>query len=372
MFKRPRFWIFYTAAWIPYAVSYFLAFASVPSLRSIAFIQTLYNIGPAALLGVGVLRWSQLFPWSRHIRPWFYPLQVASALTYSLLWCVTALLTGSLAHAIATHHFVFGHFSSYAFQWEFFSGLMIYGNIVGFANIAQISRTLAEEERRRTVAESLKSKAELAVLRAQLNPHFLFNTLNSLAALVGQNPDHAGEALMQLGDMLRYTLNEHRSNSDDDVSLRDELLFTDNYLALEGLRLGDRLKVLRSIDPTTLSCRLPALTIQPLVENAIRHGIAPRSKGGSLAISAKREEGKLLLSVSDDGVGTEPQKALTSAGLGIRTVQQRLFLYSHGASSFAVEGKPGEGFVVSIALPLEKPEEEENVSVKRFAELGTR
>jgi two-component system, LytTR family, sensor kinase len=130
--------------------------------------------------------------------------------------------------------------------------------------------------------------------------------------------------------------------------------------------------VRRSIDPTTLSCRLPALTIQPLVENAIRHGIAPRFKGGSVAISTKSERGMLLLSVSDDGVGVEPEQALTSAGLGLRTIQQRIFLYSRGTSFFAVEGKRGEGFAVSIALPLEKPEEEENVSLRRLAELSTR
>jgi two-component system LytT family sensor kinase len=370
MSKRLRFWVLYATAWSPYAVSYYVLFASNPSLRHAAAVETFYNIAPAALFGLGALRWCQVFPWSRHSRRWFYPLQVASAVTYSILWSLAVLLLSSLGQAMTTHRLVFGRFSSYAIQWQFFSGLMVYGNIAGFAYVSQINRTLIEEERRRAVAESLKTKAELAALRAQLNPHFLFNTLNSLLALVGQNPVHAKEALTQLADMLRYTLNDYRFNTDDDVSLREELLFTDNYLALEKLRLGDRLHIERLIDPGTLACRLPALTIQPLVENAIRHGIAPRSKGGTLKLSAKRLHHALVVSVSDDGMGAEPERALASGGMGIKTVQQRLTLYSQGRASLLAEGRPGGGFVVSVTLPFDVEGEEESGRVQSAVELG--
>src|SRR5260370_21620386 len=112
--------------------------------------------------------------------------------------------------------------------------------------------------------------------------------------------------------MFRYTLNEHRSEADDDVSLREELAFTDQYLALEALRLGDRLQVERSIDPEALMCRLPALTIQPLIENAIRHGIAPRAGPGKILLVASKRGNSLALYVSDNGVGATVSERVKS------------------------------------------------------------
>jgi sensor histidine kinase YesM len=361
MLKRYRFWIFYSAAWSPYAISYYILFAANPSLRHAAAVETLYNIAPAFLLGLAALRWCQAIPWL-HRRPWFYPLQILSGAIYSLLWLVAVLLAQGLGNAVIFHRFILGHYSSYALQWQFFSGLMVYGNIAGFTYISEVNRNLREEERRREAAEALKAKAELAALRAQLNPHFLFNTLNSLLGLMDQGTEDAKKALTQLADMLRYALRNDPAGHEDDVSLREELHFAETYLALEKLRLGGRLHVERFIDPEALQCRLPALTIQPLVENAIRHGIAPRSKRGTLTLSAGRQRNALSIRISDDGLGVETARALSSAGTGIRTVRQRLMLYTKGMATFEVEGIPGGGFAVSILLPLDTLEEEDTVS----------
>ncbi|MFC5862156.1 sensor histidine kinase [Acidicapsa dinghuensis] len=361
MLKRYRFWILYSAAWSPYAISYYILFAANPSLRRAAAVETFYNIAPAFLLGLAALRWCQAIPWL-HRRPWFYPLQILSGAIYSLTWLIAVLVVSSLGNALISHKFIFGHFSSYALQWQFFSGLMVYGNIAGFTYVSEVNRNLREEERRREAAEALKAKAELAALRAQLNPHFLFNTLNSLLGLMDQNTEDAKKALTQLADMLRYALRSDPARNEDDVSLREELHFAEAYLALERLRLGDRLHVERCIDPGALQCRLPALTIQPLVENAIRHGIAPRSRRGTLTLTARREQNALSIVVSDDGVGAETARALTAAGTGIRTVRQRLMLYSKGAATLEIEGTPGSGFAVSIVLPLDASDEE-NLSV---------
>lgn len=352
---RVRFWLLYCAAWVPYAAGYFGLFRSMSSSNRLALVQTMINILPAVLLGAGVLRWSRLFPWSRHSRKWFFPLQLASAVTYSLLWYFGVILFGSLVLAARNHRFALGHFDSHAVQWQFFSGFMVYGSIIGFAYVSQVSTTLRNEELRRERAETLQSKAELAALRAQLNPHFLFNTLNSLVALNSQNNDRATEALLQLAQMLRYTLNEHRSEAEDDVSLREELAFTDQYLALEELRLGDRLQVERSIDPEALTCRLPALTIQPLVENAIRHGIAPRAGPGKILLTASKRGNSLALYVSDNGVGAKLDTVMASNGIGIRTVRQRLALYSGNLGSFEIDGGPGRGLTIYIVLPVEFP-----------------
>lgn len=356
--RRYRFWILYTAAWSPYAISYYILFAANPALRHTAAVETFYNIAPAYLLGLAALRWCRAIPWL-HRRPWFYPVQIASAGIYSLLWLVAVLVVSSFGNAVISHRLTFGHYSSYALQWQFISGLMVYGNIAGFAYVSEVNRNLREEERRREAAEVLKAKAELAALRAQLNPHFLFNTLNSLMGLMDRNMEDAKNALTQLADMLRYALKSDPARNEDDVSLREELRFADAYLALEKLRLGDRLHIERYIHPEVLQCRLPALTIQPLVENAIRHGIAPRSRMGTLTLAAGLNQNALSIRISDDGVGTETVRALSAAGTGIRTVRQRLMLYSKGTATFEVEGTPGFGFTVSILLPLDTSEEEE-------------
>ena len=356
--RRPyRFWILYTAAWSPYAVSYYILFLANPSMRHIAAAETFYNIAPAFLLGLAALRWCETIPWSLHHRRWFFPLQIISGITYSLLWATGVVVFSGLGNVVLTHSFKLAHYSSYALQWQLFSGLMVYGNIAGFAFVSEANRNLRAEEVRREAAEALKVKAELAVLRAQLNPHFLFNTLNSVLGLMSQNTENAKTALTQLAEMLRYALRDYPVESDDDVSLREELQFVDTYLALEKLRLGDRLQVEHRIDSEMLACRLPALTIQPLVENAIRHGISPRSRRGTVTLNAERQGNALAIRISDDGLGAEPERALSASGTGIRTVRQRLVLYSHGTATFDVAGAPSRGFAVTILLPIESLEQ---------------
>lgn len=360
MLKRPRFWFLYAAAWSPYAISYYVLFTANPSLRHLAAAETFYNIAPAFLLGLAALRWCRSISWALHRRFWFYPLQILSGAVFSLLWLFAVLMVSSIGNAILTGRFVFGHFSSYALQWQLFSGMMIYGNIAGFTYVSEVNRSLLEEERRREVAESLQAKAELTALRAQLNPHFLFNTLNSLMGLIDQSSEDAKKAIAQLADMLRYALRKYPNGNDDGVSLREELHFVDSYLALEKLRLGGRLHVELRIAPDVLQSRLPALTIQPLIENAVRHGIAPRSRPGTLTLSAKRQGDAVAIRVADDGVGAEPKRALAAPGTGIRIVRQRLMLYSDGKASFRVETAPGSGFSVSILLPQSGMEADEN------------
>ena len=360
--------LLYCAAFGPYAASYFLLFHSSCSV-SVAVLQTAYNILPAMLLGLAVLRWTRIVPLALHTRKWFHPLQMAAAFAYSTLWYIGVVVLSSVGNAVHTGHFRLGNFSQYATQWQFFSGLMIYSIIVGVAFISQANRTIREEEHRRCLAETLQTKSELAVLRAQLNPHFLFNTLNSLVALVALDKRRAADAIMQLSDMLRYTLREHRNFLDGDVSLGEELAFTEQYLALEALRLGDRLAIERRISPDALAWRMPALTVQPLVENAIRHGIAPRAGLGTLSLSATLCGDALHLCVSDDGRGADPEEVIAATGLGVRTVRQRLNLFSGGKTEFVVEGSRGNGLSISIRLP--RPESEDGPTTAGRARRST-
>jgi sensor histidine kinase YesM len=136
--------------------------------------------------------------------------------------------------------------------------------------------------------------------------------------------------------------------------LEEEIAFTRGYLALERIRLGDRLIVEEAIDENALDSLIPALTLQPLVENAVRHGIAPRSRGGTIRIDVRIEGERLLLVVEDDGMGADPAEAEDANGLGLRTVRQRLNARYDGLSCLAVRTSPGDGFRVDVSLPLER------------------
>ncbi len=344
--KRRRFWTLYVAAWMPYALSYYVLFRRYGTGP---LLQTTYNILPAMLVGVLAVSWGRLLRWDVHERWWFYPVQLLSAIAYSLLWSFGVLVFGSVGEALLTHHFSFGLFGGYALQWQFFSGLMIYCNIVGAGYVLQANARLASEQLRREQAEALQTSAQLSALRAQLNPHFLFNTLNSIAALAGPSQVRTLQAISQLAAMLRYTLGH--PGGDEEVSLREELAFTDQYLALEELRLGARLRVIREIDEEVLRCMLPPLTLQPLVENAIRHGIAPRADGGLLTIRAWKDGSALRVLVQDDGLGAERFAIENASGLGLSVVRQRLALVSGESHSLQIETSRGAGFKVTFAMP---------------------
>ena len=347
MFRR-RFWLCYFAAWLPYALSYFVLFRNLPGDAD-ALRWTLYNIAPAAAAGVLIVLWTKTLSWRLHTRPWFYPAQVAAAVAYSSLWYFGVLVVGTVDHLLATHEFRVVYFSGYALQWQFVSGLMVYGNIAGVMYVSEVNQRLRQEERRRAQAESLRTTAELSALRAQLNPHFLFNTLNSIMALAGPGQPRTMQAIAQLAAMLRYSLSQ--SAEDEGVSLRQELDFTNQYLALELLRFGERLRVAQEIDTAALAWRLPPLTLQPLVENAIRHGVEPRAGAGSLALRASVLKGALHLEVQDDGLGADLSAMTAAPGLGLRTVTQRLELFSNGSATLQVHSSPGCGCIVSILLP---------------------
>jgi LytS/YehU family sensor histidine kinase len=203
-------------------------------------------------------------------------------------------------------------------------------------------------------AHALLVASELNALRNKLNPHFLFNTLHSIIALTRKNPEAAETALFQFSDMLRYVLDTEKSGSDR-VTLEDELRFVRDYLELEGLRLGARLKVEWELDDVASGLPLPALSLQPLVENSIKHAFNPHSRPGLLRIRTRvdGEAGLLAMTVGDDGPGAEPAAVAQSNGLGLRTVARRLQLEYGARGALDIETAPGSGFVVTMSIPLE-------------------
>jgi LytS/YehU family sensor histidine kinase len=269
---------------------------------------------------------------------------------------VTAILTAVVS--LRRGHFLPFVFSGYSLQWQLFSGRMIYGTLASVSYVVQVAERLRHEEARAARAESLRVRAELEALRAKLNPHFLFNTLHSLMALVRHNPRAAEQSLEQFAALLRYTLSLESDPSGngaagrtDDVTLASEWKFVENYLALERLRLGRRLRVEADVAADLLDCTLPALTLQPLVENAIKHAIAPRAQGGTLRILARLEADETLrLEVADDGPGIDLARP-REAGLGLPLVRRRLETRYGGRAGFRVETEPGAGFRVVVRVP---------------------
>ena len=209
------------------------------------------------------------------------------------------------------------------------------------------------EEQKRLLLE-----ARLDALQRQINPHFLFNTLNSIASLVRLKPEMARQMTVKLANILRALLKDH----DTYVPLRDELSFTDDYLDIEVVRFGsEKLRVEKEIDPRTLSVLVPSILLQPLIENSIKHGLEPRLNGGTVTLRSRLEGNRVLIEVADDGVGmgNRPTSALrpTGAGIGMKNVQERLEVLYGNLARFEVVSNPGRGTLVSIELPANMPGE---------------
>jgi two-component system LytT family sensor kinase len=223
--------------------------------------------------------------------------------------------------------------------------------VVGIAlkvwNALRIELKLEEQKR-------LLLEARLDALQRQINPHFLFNTLNSIASLVRMKPELAREMIVKLANILRALLKEH----DSYVPLSEELKFTDDYLDIEVVRFGaDKLRVEKEIDPQTLGILVPSILLQPLIENSIKHGLEPRINGGTVTLRSRLEGDRVRIEVADDGVGmgNQPASALrrSGSGIGMKNVQERLDVLYGDQASFSVVSNPGRGTLVTIELPVE-------------------
>jgi len=215
-------------------------------------------------------------------------------------------------------------------------------------------RVLGLRHREQELVE-LAATAQLAALRAQINPHFLFNSLNSIAQLIRADPDRAEACVERLAEMFRYVL---RYGEKDFVPLAEELEMARAYLDIERARFGDRLRVETHVDPPSLQHLIPNLILQPLVENAVRHGLSRKRGGGTVRIDASLADGCLELSVGDDGLGM-PDTALERVyehGIGLRNLRDRLARLYGPAHLPEITSAPGSGTRVRLRLPLRPAE----------------
>jgi signal transduction histidine kinase len=356
-------WLSYGLIWLVIWALHVLAFLQSDVEQgqwrpAAAAFKASWTLWSAMLLGVFVIPITQaLFRKSTLIN---LGLHLVGAIVFSLAWQAVSYAAGYALYGADYANATLEQ----TILWRLIWGYAVYGGLVAAFTALLNSRAARQNALAAEQAQSARVRAELSALRGKLNPHFLFNTLNTLIALTRRDPKIAEQNLLRFAGLLRHVLENQRQGRDQ-CPLGNEIDFVRDYLELEKLRLGKRLNVVWDIAENTLDIQVPALSMQPLVENAIVHGISPKIEGGTLTVSANirlnadRSE-TLVLSVADDGQGcsqTQLEKAAATSnnerqGLGVSAVRQRFALATNGQAQFLITTAPGAGFKTTIEMPL--------------------
>lgn len=271
------------------------------------------------------------------------------------IFLLVLIMAVQLAASLISKLYGTRYFELYSHSWTIELAIcacapVVVGIPLKIWNAVRIEHKLEEQSR-------LLLEARLDALQRQINPHFLFNTLNSIASLVRSRPELARELIVKLGNILRALLREREAF----VPLGEELAFTDDYIDIEVVRFGEKLRVVKEIAEETLEFVVPSMLLQPLIENSIKHGLEPRISGGTVTLRSRLEGHRLVIEVEDDGVGVEPGRAVTEpvsglvregSGIGLRNVRERLqVLFGEGATVEMVS-RPGRGTRVQLSMPV--------------------
>jgi LytS/YehU family sensor histidine kinase len=275
------------------------------------------------------------------------PVSVALTILYFYVFVAMRALFGlSRWSMLADRHFLPTVFRE-GFLWSW----IVYWVIFGVLQTFQYYQHYLASELRLEQMERSFSQARLNALRMQLDPHFLFNALNTISAQVERSPRLARNMIEHLGDLLRLSLD---ARDRQEIPLAEELAFLEHYVAIQKIRFAENLRIEIEVAPEVKYALVPCLTLQPLVENAIRHGISRRASGGTVTVTAQRGPNQVEIRVADDGVGLPPGWTLeTSSGMGLSVTRERIIgLHPDGSSRFSVRPRAGGGTEVEILLPL--------------------
>lgn len=294
-------------------------------------------------------------------------LSLAAVLACSFIWSVMRVavfmwMTGETGLWNDFGGWLFASIMIFMCWAAFYHGIKYYQLLQNeHATLLSIEAEKREAQLKRSRAESIAHEAQLKMLRYQLNPHFLFNTLNAIASLVeGRHSANANTMIVQLSNFLRYSL---ESDPVQPVTLEEELDALRLYLNIEQTRFGERLRLHFDVDKAAEEVNVPSLLLQPLVENSIKYAVAPMEEGGEISILAKVDEGNLVLEVCDSGPGVHMTKNDKSAGVGIglKNTIDRLDTFYGDSYVFQLGSSELGGLKIFIRLPLKRPPQESRV-----------
>ncbi|MGH7461526.1 MAG: sensor histidine kinase [Longimicrobiales bacterium] len=271
-----------------------------------------------------------------------------SLLIHVPLMLVMAMLAVRVDRLVGPH---FGFERTSAYWSHYLSALdmnlFFYAVIVSLVTAANLHHMFRERQRKAAELHSELVTSKLEMLKVQLQPHFLFNTLNTINALIHEDAEAADRMVTRLADLLRLTLYESRQ----EVPLARELEFVSAYVDIQQIRFHNRLKVSFDIRGTVLSAQVPSLVLQPLVENAIRHGISPRARAGNVWVRVERNADQLILEVEDDGIGLQPGEDAVVRGIGLANTRARLQQLYGTNQEFVIRSADQGGALVRISIP---------------------
>jgi len=332
---RAWIWVQWAIGWLPVAALFAVLMMTVHGAGvHEALHYSLRLMATAAVLGLVVHRFTARLPWPHPMRLVFIAQHALGAALYAVAW-VTA---NSLVESLRVRHVVVvigPGLSAYLV-----TGVWFYVMIAGVAYAQRAAARNAE-------LEALQARSQLAALRAQLHPHFLFNALHTVVQLIPLDPERATRAAEQLAALLRASFDNPR----EQVTLREEWKVVRLYLDIDAIRFGERLAVETEFEPAALDELVPSFALQTLVENAVRHGAAPRVEATTLKLRANVEGDRLLLVVEDNGMGADAA-ALEAGGTGLRRLRERLGWLYGGSAALAVQSAPGQGLRAELSLPL--------------------
>jgi signal transduction histidine kinase len=342
--------VFWTAIGLSFAAQVYMSSARLgrPLSWSYVLSHALFDWYVFAVLAPLVVWLSRHFPidrtnWRVHV-----PLHLVASAAFALTYCAVRASASQMQgwFSIQPEHF------SDAFQTlllkTFHFDLLIYWVILTVGHALNYYRTAQERDLRASELERHLVQARLQALQMQLNPHFLFNTLHAISALMHKDVEAADSMIARLSELLRYAL---ESTTAQEVPLRQELDFLERYIEIEQTRFGDRLLVQKQIDPKALDAHVPNLILQPLVENAIRHGIEPHARRGEITLSARREDGTLHLEVRDNGAGLVNGNGSPDEGVGLSNTRARLTELYGDQYRFEFRNADAGGLIVHLAIP---------------------
>ena len=346
-------WLGFAAFWTLVGLAFAAQFYLSSNLlgRSITWVEAItYSLGDWyvwALLSLPIARFARRFPPEEGPAWRTAAIHLAAALGFSLAYVVLRALVGQAHSWLLDEPVTFPEVFRPLWVRTFPFNLLIYGVIIAVSHSIDYYRKYHERTVHALELEKHLAEARLQALLRQLKPHFLFNTLNGIASLMHSDVHAADRMLVRLAELLRLTMSHPGQPL---TRLQDEITFIEKYLEIERIRFRDRLSVTIDVDPAALEAQVPSLILQPLVENAIRHGVEPYARPGRIELVVRREPGTVVLTVRDNGAG-EPAGGVSREGIGLGNTRARLRELYGEQHRFELANHPDGGLIVRVTLP---------------------